>query len=42
MNPVTTPYAPGAGTPLPLLAGRDGVIEAWGFDRTTPAEPERP
>ena len=29
MNPVTNPYAPGAGTPPPLLAGRDGVIEAW-------------
>jgi AAA ATPase domain len=29
VNPVTNPYAPGAGTPPPLLAGRDGVIEAW-------------
>ena len=29
MDPVTNPYAPGAGTPPPLLAGRDRVIEAW-------------
>ncbi len=29
VNPVTNPYAPGAGTPPPLLAGRDSVIEAW-------------
>ncbi|MET0143691.1 MAG: ATP-binding protein [Ilumatobacteraceae bacterium] len=29
MDPVTNPYAPGAGTRPPLLAGRDGVIEAW-------------
>ena len=29
MDPVANPYAPGAGTPPPLLAGRDRVIEAW-------------
>ena len=29
VDPVTNPYAPGAGTPPPLLAGRDRVIEAW-------------
>ncbi len=27
MDPRTNPYAPGAGTPPPELAGRDGVIE---------------
>ena len=27
MDPVTNPYAPGAGTPPPELAGRDGIIE---------------
>lgn len=27
MDPVTNPYAPGAGTPPPELAGRDGVRE---------------
>ena len=29
VDPITNPYAPGAGTPPPLLAGRDGVIDAW-------------
>lgn len=29
MDPILNPYAPGAGTPPPLLAGRDGLIEAW-------------
>jgi hypothetical protein len=29
VDPVTNPYAPGAGTPPPVLAGRDRVIEAW-------------
>ena len=28
MDPRTNPYAPGAGTPPPELAGRDGLIEA--------------
>ena len=28
MNPRTNPFAPGAGTPPPELAGRDGIIEA--------------
>ncbi len=28
MNPVTNPYAPGAGTPPPELAGRDALREA--------------
>ncbi|HET9061982.1 MAG TPA: ATP-binding protein, partial [Candidatus Binatia bacterium] len=28
MNPVTNPYAPGAGTPPPELAGRDELREA--------------
>jgi hypothetical protein len=28
MNPVTNPYAPGAGTPPPELAGRDELLEA--------------
>jgi hypothetical protein len=27
MDPVTNPYAPGAGTPPPELAGRDGLLE---------------
>ena len=27
LNPVRTPYAPGAGTPPPELAGRDEIIE---------------
>lgn len=27
MNPVQNPYAPGAGTPPPELAGRDGLLE---------------
>ncbi len=27
MNPRTNPYAPGAGTPPPELAGRDGILE---------------
>ena len=27
MNPVTNPYAPGAGTPPPELAGRDQLRE---------------
>jgi hypothetical protein len=27
MNPVTNPYAPGAGSPPPELAGRDAVRE---------------
>ncbi|MFV0306195.1 MAG: ATP-binding protein [Desertimonas sp.] len=29
MDPILNPYAPGAGTPPPLLAGRDTLIEAW-------------
>jgi len=29
MDPILNPYAPGAGTPPPLLAGRDGLIDAW-------------
>lgn len=29
MDPITNPYAPGAGTPPPLLAGRDGLIDAF-------------
>ena len=29
VDAVSNPYAPGAGTPPPLLAGRDRVIEAW-------------
>ena len=29
VDPVTNPYAPGAGTPPPLMAGRDRVLEAW-------------
>lgn len=29
MDPVLNPYAPGAGTPPPLLAGRDEIIDAW-------------
>jgi hypothetical protein len=28
MNPVTNPYAPGAGTPPPALAGRDQLLQA--------------
>ena len=28
MDPVTNPYAPGAGTPPPALAGRDQLLEA--------------
>ena len=28
MDPRLNPYAPGAGTPPPELAGREGVIEA--------------
>lgn len=28
MDPVRNPFAPGAGTPPPELAGRDGVLEA--------------
>lgn len=28
MNPITNPYAPGAGTPPPELAGRDEVLRA--------------
>lgn len=27
MDPITNPYAPGAGTPPPELAGRDAVRE---------------
>jgi len=27
MNPVTNPFAPGAGTPPPELAGRDELLE---------------
>jgi len=27
MDPRTNPYSPGAGTPPPELAGRDGIIE---------------
>ena len=26
MNPETNPYAPGAGTPPPELAGRDAIL----------------
>ncbi|MBA3288013.1 MAG: ATP-binding protein [Acidimicrobiia bacterium] len=29
MDPIANPYAPGAGTPPPLLAGRDGVLDAF-------------
>ena len=29
MDPVLNPYAPGAGTPPPLLAGRDAILDAW-------------
>ena len=29
MDPITNPYAPGAGTPPPLMAGRDVVVDAW-------------
>lgn len=29
VDPILNPYAPGAGTPPPLLAGRDGLIDAW-------------
>lgn len=29
MDPILNPYAPGAGTPPPLLAGRDALIDAW-------------
>jgi hypothetical protein len=29
VDPVVNPYSPGAGTPPPLLAGRDDVIAAW-------------
>lgn len=29
MDPVLNPYAPGAGTPPPLLAGRDALLDAW-------------
>ena len=29
MSPVTNPSVPGAGTPPPMLAGRDVVIEGW-------------
>jgi len=28
MDPVKNPYAPGAGTPPPELAGRDALLEA--------------
>ncbi|MCE2467165.1 MAG: ATP-binding protein [Caldilineaceae bacterium] len=28
MDPIRNPYAPGAGTPPPELAGRDDVLEA--------------
>ncbi|MCW2308145.1 ATP-binding protein [Rhodobium gokarnense] len=28
MNPLSNPYAPGAGTPPPELAGRDAILEA--------------
>ncbi len=28
MNPLTNPYAPGAGAPPPELAGRDGILDA--------------
>ena len=27
MNPITNPFAPGAGTPPPELAGRDDLLE---------------
>jgi len=28
MDPLTNPYAPGAGAPPPELAGRDGILAA--------------
>ena len=30
MDPIQNPYAPGAGTPPPLLAGRDDLLSAFG------------
>ena len=30
MDPIVNPYAPGAGTPPPYLAGRDGLLADWG------------
>ena len=30
MNPITNPFAPGAGTPPPELAGRDELLEIAG------------
>jgi hypothetical protein len=29
VDPILNPYAPGAGTPPPVLAGRDDLIQAW-------------
>lgn len=29
IDPIANPYAPGAGTPPPFLAGRDGLIDAF-------------
>ena len=29
MDPIVNPYAPGAGTPPPYLAGRDGLLADW-------------
>ena len=29
MDPIVNPYAPGAGTPPPWLAGRDEITAAW-------------
>ena len=29
MDPIRNPYSPGAGTPPPFLAGRDGVLDAF-------------
>jgi AAA ATPase-like protein len=43
MDPRTNPYAPGAGTPPPELAGRDQVIEqaAIALDRIRAGRPAR-
>src|ERR1700688_4308027 len=43
MNPRTNPYAPGAGTPPPELAGRDELIDraAIALDRIRAGRPAR-
>jgi hypothetical protein len=44
VDPVLNPYAPGAGTPPPLLAGRDALLDAWDvvIGRATAGNPFQP